>query len=49
MRNHVDENNEQHMEFVEHLYTNDTIQISNIDKIDSGVEKCNLGYIRKQS
>ena len=38
----ADENDEQHMEFVEHLYTNDTIQISNIDKIDSGVENVTL-------
>ena len=44
----ADENDEQQKEFVEHLYTNDTIQFNNIDKIDSGV-KCNLGYIRKQS
>jgi hypothetical protein len=38
----ADENDEQHMEFVEHLYTNDTIQISTIDKIDSGVENVTL-------
>jgi hypothetical protein len=30
------------MEFVEHLYTNDTTQISNIDKINSGVENVTL-------
>ena len=39
---HADENDEQHMEFVENLYTNDTIQISTIDKIDSGVENGTL-------
>ena len=40
---YADENDEQHMEFVEHLYTNnDTIQINNIDKIDSGVENVTL-------
>ncbi len=38
----ADETDEQHMEFVEHLYTNDTIQISNIDKVDSGVENGTL-------
>jgi hypothetical protein len=38
----ADQNDEQHMELVEHLYTNDTIQISNINKTDSGVENVTL-------